>query len=79
MGDGAQLHFTRLRDPGAKDRVSGVDHGATSVTWGDGKSTDGATSTASHTYKKTGKYSVTVTAADAAGNRVAVRRTVQAG
>jgi hypothetical protein len=69
----------RLRDPGAKGRVSGVAHGATSIAWGDGRSTDDATSKATHTYKKSGKYTVSVTAADDAGNRVAVRRTVRAG
>ncbi|HWH94046.1 MAG TPA: PKD domain-containing protein [Baekduia sp.] len=67
----------RLRDPGGKSRAAGVAKGATSITWGDGRSTQDATSTASHKYRRAGRYTVSVSASDAAGNRVVVRRAVR--
>lgn len=67
----------RLTDRGAKGAVSGVDSGSTSVAWGDGRETDGATRNASHTYKKPGKYTISISGADAAGNRLAERRAIR--
>src|SRR5262249_19060563 len=67
----------KLTDPGGSKVASGVGKGATSITWGDGESTEEATRNASHTYKKKKSYTVSISATDAAGNKLVAQRTVR--
>ena len=65
-----------VRDPSGPG-ASGIDEDASSVTaWGDGASTDAFTTRTMHRFRRAGRFAVSVSARDAAGNRVVVRRTV---
>jgi hypothetical protein len=67
----------RLRDPGGKRRASGVADGESSVAWGDGRSSDGFTGYASHRFRKGGTFTLSISTADDAGNRLVVKRAVR--
>lgn len=57
---------------------SGAPDGATTVAWGDKRSTEGASRSARHTYRRAGgRFRVVVTTADEAGNETTVRRTIR--
>ena len=60
---------------GARGQGSGVNGGSVHVRFGDGRSGGGGPR-AAHRYKSGGSYTITVTAADRAGNRTTVRRRV---
>jgi len=66
-----------VRD-GARNQVSGADHEATQVTWGDGRSSAGRAGAiaVTHTYRTVGRKRITVKVKDLAGNTTTVRRTV---
>jgi hypothetical protein len=64
---------------GAKRQVSGVNAGSVHVSFGDGGrhgSAHGRT-VLGHRYGAGGSYTITVTAADKAGNRIKARRVVK--
>ena len=67
----------KITDPGGPKKASGVATGATSITWGDGASTDEATRNAGHSYKRRKSYTLSISASDAAGNKLVVKRTVK--
>lgn len=66
-----------VRD-GARGQVSGADHAATRVRWGDGRSARGRSGSAAvtHTYRGRGRVRVTVSVRDLVGNTRTVRRAV---
>ena len=55
-----------------RDRASGVDASATSIAFGDGKRVHGRTS-ASHRYRRAGRYTILARVRDQAGNHALVR------
>lgn len=67
-----------VRD-GAKGETSGADHAATAVRWGDGRSAAGREGAfaITHTYSRAGRYRVTATVKDLAGNAARVQRWVK--
>jgi len=73
----ARLASVKLSD-GAKDDVSGVAVGTSSVRWGDGKRASGRR-TLRHRYARAGSFAITVTARDKAGNKRVTRRAVRVG
>lgn len=66
-----------VRD-GQKGEVSGADHAATEVRWGDGRSATGREGAfaITHTFKRPGRHRVTVSVKDQAGNAARIQRTV---
>jgi hypothetical protein len=66
-----------VRDPGGA-RASGIEADSSSVTaWGDGATSDAFTRRTTHRFRRAGAFTVTVSATDAARNRLVVRRTVR--
>ncbi|PTL60629.1 PKD domain-containing protein [Paraconexibacter algicola] len=61
---------------GAAGESSGPSAAGTTVRFGDGRGTRGRVSRIVHTYRKAGRYRVTVTTRDRVGNRRVLRRTV---
>ncbi len=70
-----RLVEVRLSD-GPRASTSGVEKSSVRVAWGDGKRSSGR-ARLSHRYTGPGPFRVTVAAADAAGNRVQLRRQVR--
>lgn len=66
-----------VRD-GVRGQVSGADHAATRVRWGDGRSASGRENrfAITHSYRSRGRVRVRVSVRDLVGNRATVRRTV---
>ncbi|MDA0174262.1 PKD domain-containing protein [Solirubrobacter taibaiensis] len=62
---------------GARSSTSGVENTSVSIGWGDGKKASGRR-TASHRYRGSGPFTITVRATDKAGNRVSVKKRVSA-
>jgi hypothetical protein len=69
-----RLVEVRLSD-GPRSSTSGVVAASVKVSWGDGKRSSGRKSL-SHRYKGSGRFRITVTAADDAGNALESRKTV---
>lgn len=67
-----------VRD-GARGQVSGADHAATRVRWGDGRSARGREGSfaITHAYRRRGRVRVTVSVRDAIGNARTVGRSVR--
>jgi hypothetical protein len=67
-----------VRD-GPRGRVAGVDYEGLAIRWGDGRSAPGREGAfaVTHTYRRPGRYRVTVRAADLAGNATTASRTVR--
>jgi hypothetical protein len=67
-----------VRD-GATGQVSGADHAATEITWGDRRTAQGREGSPAivHTYRRPGSYRVTVRVRDVLGNARRVVRTVR--
>lgn len=59
-----------------RDHASGVDAGATRIAFGDGRSVDGH-KTATHTYRRSGTYTIAAYVRDKAGNGATVRLRVR--
>ncbi len=62
----------RLVQVTVSDRASGVENSSVKVSWGDGKRSSGRR-TPSHRYRGAGPFTIRVTAADKAGNKVSKR------
>jgi len=71
----ANRRVTVVVSDGPKDEASGVATSLTKATFGDGKRASG-TRTLRRTYARPGRYRLTVTTADKAGNKATVTRTV---
>lgn len=61
---------------GEKGTSSGASAAGTTVSWGDGRRTRGRVTALRHRYTRPGRYRVTVSTRDRAGNRRTVRRSV---
>jgi hypothetical protein len=65
----------QIVDPGGR-RASGPGEERSSVQWGDGGVSQFVTRRANHVYTRRGRFTVTVVAMDAAGNRAVMRRSI---
>ena len=61
---------------GSKSETSGVVAESTSISWGDGSKRTTGRASATHAYKRRGRFTVTIKTRDAAGNRATLKRRV---